>query len=389
MSSRETPGSRKDPQPGPSNRPEPSSLNSIAIAFPKEPKSGPCSKLDLLTNEQIDNYLSIETLAQYEFSGDRHLLFFDLHEIEVVTPPSENNVEDVDDTFFELSKGEAQRLLRDIIRTRDQLENGQLMTKAMRDLNAAKRTLATLYQYNYSVVRLHLPGGLVMQALFKPLENIGKVKAFVRTLLREPDLDFYIYFTPPKQILQDSSTLLDLHCVPTSNFYFGVQDDTPSIAHPSARGGLQQEITPCDVDMQCVASNDRSQIKSESGGSKSEGATIKSEGVVIKSEGASEGSLEWAQTSGKTLGGQSVEVESYFKADVLEKHMVKRSLADAKAAEFRKSRNPALNFMNDEESSDLPSLPSSSKSSQVTPAVPKGPRTSQDKIPKWFKPGGK
>jgi hypothetical protein len=32
--------------------------------------------------------------------------------------------------------------------------------------------------------------------------------------------------TPPKTILQDSSTLLDLRCVPTSNFYLGVREDS-------------------------------------------------------------------------------------------------------------------------------------------------------------------
>ncbi|KAL1451410.1 hypothetical protein WDU94_005789 [Cyamophila willieti] len=392
MSSRDN-GSSIDPQPGPSKRSE-SSLNSIAIAFPKEPKSGPISKLDKLTNEQIDTYLSSETLAQYEFSGDRHLLFYDLREVEV-TPPIVDDDDVVDDEFFELSKGEAQRLLRDIIRTRDQLENGQLMTKAMRDLNTAKRTLATLYQYNYSVVRLHLPGGLVMQALFKPLESIGKVKAYVKTLLKDPNLDFYIYLTPPKQILQDSSTLLNLHCVPTSNFYLAVRDTS----NPSGHGlSAKQEATPCEVDMQCVTSNKNegaSRNETEDVQMKSEEAGVKLEGATIKSEGATEGSLgssEWTQTCGKTLGGgQSMEEETFVRADVLEKHLVKRSLADSKAAEFRKARNPALNFINEEESSDLTSLPSSSTPSQVTPAVSKAnrPRTSQDKIPKWFKPGGK
>ncbi|KAI5697292.1 hypothetical protein M8J75_008119 [Diaphorina citri] len=268
-----------DPQPGPSHLTG-SSINSIAIAIPEQPKPG-INKLDQLTTEQIDQYMTSETLAQYEFSGDRHLLIYDIHQVEEI--PASETTEELSDEFFELSKGEAQKLLRDIIRTRDQLENGALMTKAMRDLNSAKRTLATLHQYNYSVVRLHLPNGHVVQALFKPLESIGKVKAYVRQFLISPDLDFYIYLTPPKTILQDSATLFDLRCVPTSNFYLGVREDS-----------LQQ-----------------------------------------------------------------------------------------------RARNPALNFMDDE--GEVSPSPSSSKSPNLSPPVSKTPRprTSQDKIPKWFKPGGK
>ncbi|KAI5692365.1 hypothetical protein M8J77_016248 [Diaphorina citri] len=54
-----------------------------------------------------------------------------------------------------------------------------------------------------------------------------------------------------------------------------------------------------------------------------------------------------------------------------------------------RARNPALNFMDDE--GEVSPAPSSSKSANLSPPVSKTPRprTSQDKIPKWFKPGGK
>lgn len=96
------------------------------------------------------------------------------------------------------------------------MDNRPLETAALRE----KRRKET--KYSKSVLRICFPGdGLVIQATFKPQETVSVVIGFVSQFLVDPNLGFYLYTTPPKQVLKPSDTLVEKKLVPASMVHFG------------------------------------------------------------------------------------------------------------------------------------------------------------------------
>lgn len=100
--------------------------------------------------------------------------------------------EDLPDDFFDLTIDDARKLLTDMKRRRLQLENGQLMTSAMRELEESKRQLSRLNTYRNAIIRVQFPDRTVLQGTFKPSEDIAAVIDFIRSYLEDESINFYI-----------------------------------------------------------------------------------------------------------------------------------------------------------------------------------------------------
>lgn len=129
--------------------------------------------------------------------------------------------DDLPDDFFELTVEDARVLLRDIKRRRAELEDAPITTSAMRELEASKQVLNNLSRYKKSVIRIYFPDQLVLQGTFAPHETVGSVAQFVRGFLCDPELHFYLFTAPPKQVLSDDLHIVEAGLIPSAVIHFG------------------------------------------------------------------------------------------------------------------------------------------------------------------------
>jgi len=71
-----------------------------------------------------------------------------------------------------------------------QLEDGQLCTSAMRELEKTQNQLNLLHKYKKCIIRIHFPNRLVLQTIFKSTETVLDIINFVRKYLVDESLDF-------------------------------------------------------------------------------------------------------------------------------------------------------------------------------------------------------
>jgi len=109
---------------------------------------------------------------------------------------------------------------------------GKIMTKAMRELDR----LTHMKTYSHALVRVRLPGGLLMQATFHPLEPVSHVLDEVRALLRAENgaraLPFHLFTTPPRVTLRPEQSLAQAGLVPAATATLAW--DAPLPAHLAA-----------------------------------------------------------------------------------------------------------------------------------------------------------
>jgi len=156
---------------------------------------------------------------EFVFCGARNGMIFSLESAQSV--PSE----DLPENFFELTIDDAKKILRDVKKKRNELENQQLRTSQLRKLEENKKQLRQMHRYKKAIIRVQFPDRTVIQGTFKPTETVQDVLDFIRSYLEDQNLDFYIYSTPPKSILNKDSRLLEVDCVPGALLYFGAVQD--------------------------------------------------------------------------------------------------------------------------------------------------------------------
>ncbi|XP_015587370.1 tether containing UBX domain for GLUT4 [Cephus cinctus] len=170
------------------------------------------------------NELSISPTEEptVTFLGERNALLFNQAGAEALPR------EELPDNFFELTVHDAKALLRDIKKRREELEEAPLQTVSQRELDHNKRTLQQLHKYRRTVIRIQFPDQMVLQGLFGPLETIQTIKDFVKNYLANPDVDFILYTTPPKHILNSEKRLIDEELVPSAILHYSGDSDLKS-----------------------------------------------------------------------------------------------------------------------------------------------------------------
>ncbi|EFA01451.2 tether containing UBX domain for GLUT4 [Tribolium castaneum] len=176
--------------------------------YPKEPVTNPSSS-------QLED--------DFVFLGERKAMLFSLESARSLP------AEDLPDDFFELTIDDAKKILGDIRRKRNEMDNANLMTSAMRNLEESKKQLRQLRKYKQSVIRVQFPDRSILQGSFKPSETVKDIKDFVTSFLEDPNSDFHLYTTPPKNVLSDESKLVEIGCVPGALLHLGANGDGSSV----------------------------------------------------------------------------------------------------------------------------------------------------------------
>ena len=146
--------------------------------------------------------------------GERDSLLFKLEDMQkmVVRDPSSQETDD----FFEVTQDDVALMYHDLKSTVADLENRPLETKALRD----KRRQTT--RYAKTVLRICFPNeGLFLQGTFESTETVGTVQSWVRSFLADANMDFYLYTTPPKEILKSEWTMVEKKLIPAAVIHFG------------------------------------------------------------------------------------------------------------------------------------------------------------------------
>lgn len=156
-----------------------------------------------------------ETLTVREedikYIGERKAVLFNLEHC----PPLA--ADEFGDSFYEVTIEDAKYLLADYKRQRDALENRPLETQQLRE----QRQERLAKHYPVVLIRIYFPDRYVLQGTFLAEERVADVSQFVRGFLRDNTMDFNLYTSPPKQILDQSKTLIEANLVPASVVHFG------------------------------------------------------------------------------------------------------------------------------------------------------------------------
>lgn len=100
--------------------------------------------------------------------------------------------EDLTDDFFDLTVQDAKRIMQDLKKKRLELEEGKLMTSALRNLEESKKQLIKLNKYKKAIIRVQFPDRTVLQGVFTPHETVGSIVEFVREFLEDKSTEFYL-----------------------------------------------------------------------------------------------------------------------------------------------------------------------------------------------------
>lgn len=217
------------------NNPEPRNLiitkqaeNEQPMDFELDNKSTVMKAENMSKNNSDDNVNSVDTKKKptlteedlnhfknsISYLDERNTLLFDIMDGTSVL------YQDEGDDFFEPTIKDVTLVLRDLKNARAQFEDGQLCTSAMRELEKTQNQLNLLHKYKKCIIRIHFPNRLVLQTIFKSTETVLDIMNFIRKYLVDEFLEFYLFTTPPKTIMEPKETLLECGCVPSAMIHF-------------------------------------------------------------------------------------------------------------------------------------------------------------------------
>lgn len=126
--------------------------------------------------------------------------------------------------FFEITVNDLKYMVSDLKRI--QKEESVLMTRQMREIEQDKRAM----RYSKVAIRICFKNRQTLQGLFRPKELVAALYKFVQESFTsdnsKEDLDFYLYTSPPKIVVNEmKKTLFDSKLCPASFVYFKNKSD--------------------------------------------------------------------------------------------------------------------------------------------------------------------
>nr|CAH7752591.1 unnamed protein product [Callosobruchus chinensis] len=176
---------------------------------------------------------------EFLFLDKNNAMLFSLETAKAI--PSEH----LPDDFFELTIDDARKILRDVKRQRQVMENQPLKTADQRKLEESKKQLRQLNKYKKAIIRVQFPDRNVLQGTFSPVDTIKTVCDFVKVYLEDKSSTFYLYTAPPKEVLDLSKRLIEYSFVPGAMVYFGT--DIKDKKDNFLRGDLKDKFTTNSV----------------------------------------------------------------------------------------------------------------------------------------------
>ncbi|XP_033219126.1 plant UBX domain-containing protein 2 isoform X2 [Belonocnema kinseyi] len=166
----------------------------------------------VINTSELNNFHNDD--IKLEYLGERNALVFNQAGAKAIPR------EELPDSFFDLTVEDAKVLLRDARKTRNRMEESQLLTESQRQLDIDKKTFNQLHKYQRAIIRIQFPDQLVLQGLFEPLETVQSIKDFVKNYLQNPEKDFTLYMTPPRKDLNPNLRLSDENLIPSSVIHY-------------------------------------------------------------------------------------------------------------------------------------------------------------------------
>ncbi|XP_060842110.1 tether containing UBX domain for GLUT4 [Rhopalosiphum padi] len=197
---------------------EPINMSSYQKNLDNDSKEKDSNKKPTLSNEDLNNFKK-----SISYLDERDTLLFDIMDGTSVL------YQDEGDDFFQPTIKDVTLVLRDLKNSRAQLEDGQLCTSAMRELEKTQIQLNLLHKYKNCIIRIHFPNRLVLQTIFKSTETVLDIINFIRKYLIDESLEFCLFTTPPKTILKPEETLLECGCVPSAMIHFSCNMETDQL----------------------------------------------------------------------------------------------------------------------------------------------------------------
>jgi len=148
---------------------------------------------------------------------DRELVVYNISQVASL---QDIPVDEVADDFFEVTVSDVRMMFTDLQKRVSDYSDQPLVTQALKRSEMEAKMLA---RYPHVIIRVQFPDGFVVQGIFRPLETVFALHKFVKELLHDQGLDFYLYTTPPKTVLKDfTATLIEASLVPMTRVFFGL-----------------------------------------------------------------------------------------------------------------------------------------------------------------------
>ncbi|KAK9826039.1 hypothetical protein WJX74_007186 [Apatococcus lobatus] len=190
---------------------------------------------------------------------DRPLHVFRRSQAIADPPPDDMHTaaEEPSDAFFELTQDDLHRMMAGFNRSSKAGDGQGLKTGKMREQEASQKAA----RLGPVPIRIHLPDNLILQASFQATDPLAALQSFVKACLLPTLPSWYLYTTPPKQVLKDlQPTLFQAGLVPAANVYLGISGPTvqargassqpvssqeaPQNGHMTDREGMRQLLRP-------------------------------------------------------------------------------------------------------------------------------------------------
>ena len=149
----------------------------------------------------------------------------------------------LDDSVYELTESDLASMA---LSGPKAAEGSEIKTAAMREMER----LAALRTYTHALVRVRLPGGLLMQAAYHPQEPVAHVEEEVAALLGGAlrGRPFYLFTTPPRTVLDPAHSLTQAGLVPAATAILAWRDPLPpELAALAAPDGAPLELLTPDA----------------------------------------------------------------------------------------------------------------------------------------------
>nr|CDS33624.1 alveolar soft part sarcoma chromosome [Hymenolepis microstoma] len=152
---------------------------------------------------------------------------------------SQDDIDEVPDQYFELSRAELQKILADL---RKVAGTDVLLGEQTAQQKAAQDKLLRFFPR--CVIRFIWSDNVVLQACFRPLEPVSALYNFIRERLVDQGLPFYLFTAPPRVILsKETETLFKSKLHPSAKIYFSVKS-SPSKGRDVLKSDLLERIAP-------------------------------------------------------------------------------------------------------------------------------------------------
>ncbi|KAF8567290.1 hypothetical protein P879_05883 [Paragonimus westermani] len=143
------------------------------------------------------------------------------------------------DEYFYMTKDEVKRSLERQQRVIE--ESGMLLTKAMRE----RLKVQEIRHFRYALIRVRLPGDLIIQGTFYANDTLGKVREWITDCLAVPSMEYQLWAPPGTvqsgksnqpltvrtELTNEAATLIDLSLAPCGLITLSV---------PNAQGSTDQ-----------------------------------------------------------------------------------------------------------------------------------------------------